>query len=126
MSRTPISVTVVVRDFLLKLPSYAPGTYVKPDIDGFLRHMKTVILPPRPVPEEVEETTQQQVALTNNVGHGDDIGVDVLADEHDDELIQSYDGSAGSRGKHKLVGGGDEEDIFRKRSRLSYSTDVIH
>jgi hypothetical protein len=41
----------VLRDFIVRLPFHAGPA---PDIDTFLRQMKTVILPPRPLSEEVK------------------------------------------------------------------------
>lgn len=42
----------ILRDFVAQLPPHFGG---QPDCEGFLRHMKSIILPPRPQPSQSDE-----------------------------------------------------------------------
>jgi hypothetical protein len=83
---------VILRDFLTQLPPNFGG---QPDYDGFIRHMKTVILPPRP---QVSQLDLDPAILADERR-----GVNV---DEDDEHI-SFDGES------------LETDVFRLRQRYN-------
>jgi hypothetical protein len=100
---------VILRDLLAKLPFHSGPL---PDTEGFIRHMKGVILPPRPEPEDT--SAQEAEALVLGGGADGDSGAvgapswlgKHAQDEADDENDEP--------GKAAPV---VEEDVFRIRKR---------
>jgi hypothetical protein len=80
----------ILRTFVTQLP---PLIGAHPDFDGFIRHMKSVVLPPRPEPIDIG---LESISAQNEV---------VLAMENDDE-VAAVDGNA-------------HNDVFRKRIRFA-------
>jgi len=110
----------ILRDLLAKLPFHSGPL---PDVDGFVRHVKSVILPPRPEPEE-SSTEELEVAVLGEDGvvqglatgapswlgkHATD-DADVDADDTADALTGGARGN-GASAVHK------DEDVFRMRKR---------
>ena len=102
----------VARDFLSKLP-LASAPALPPDIELFIRHMKNVILPPRP------SSSEDDGAVVNHAGAGDDglgdgnglAGVVEDRKEEDEEGGRTNGNGVGSRVDE------DSGDIFRRRQR---------
>ncbi len=119
---------VILRDLLAKLPFH---TGPLPDVDGFVRHMKSVILPPRPAPEDHSPTEESDLAvlgadgeaLHSGLGAGapawlgkhalDDADID--ADDTPDAPLAN--GLLGGRGSGAASVVNPEEDVFRLRKR---------
>jgi hypothetical protein len=107
---------VILRDLLGRLPFHSGPL---PDIDGFIRHMKGVILPPRPEPDadtgpEVDTVVLRQgEGLYGADGNGAGAQPSWLGKHAADE--EEVDGvSNGANGSGRA---GAEEDVFRKRKR---------
>ena len=94
-----------------------------PDVDGFVRHVKSVILPPRPEPEE-SSAEELEVAVLGEDGDAQGVSsgapswlgkhavddADVDADDTADTL------TGGARGNGTSAVSKDE-DVFRTRKR---------
>ena len=118
---------VILRDLLAKLPFHSGPA---PDVDGFVRHMKSVILPPRPAPEDIatDETDLAVLGADGEVLHNG-LGAGAPAwlgkHAHDDADIDADDvpdaplanGLLGARGGAVAQAVNTEEDVFRLRKR---------
>ena len=124
----------ILRGLLAKLPFHSGPP---PDIDGFIRHMKGVILPPRPAPEESITAVD---AETHMLGDGD-LALDAdgaavngaaapawlgkhARDDAEDEQDAPDALLAGGNGAHTGVTtpAAADEDVFRKRKRTKKTT----
>lgn len=111
----------ILRDLLAKLPFHSGPL---PDVDGFVRHVKSVILPPRPEPEE-SSAEELEVAVLGEDGDAQGVpsgapswlgkhavdDADVDADDTADTL------TGGARGNGTSAVSKDE-DVFRMRKRI--------
>jgi hypothetical protein len=107
---------IILRDLLSKLPLHNGNS---PDIDCFVRHIKSITLPPRP---SVEDTPDNFVNMEERYDEDRETGGSWLvdcnaeADEVDDELISHSTLGKGGLGR-ATSGDTPEEDLFRKRQR---------
>ena len=118
---------VILRDLLGRLPFHSGPL---PDLDGFIRHMKGVILPPRPEPE-VNVVSENGDALGGVDGDGEG-GFGAAAPswlgKHslDDADVDTEDGDDGDdKGTTTTAAAAAtvvEEDVFRKRKRTRKAT----
>jgi hypothetical protein len=94
----------LLKDFIIKLP-YHLGT--QPDIDSFVRQIKTVVLPPRPLQEETVPIGLNGMTAAAGVGGGEN-------------RQQGFDQDGGGDGGSDNENNNDtmKEDIFRKRQRI--------
>lgn len=111
---------VVLRNLLSKLPFHSGPS---PDYDGFIRHVKNIILPPRP--EEVADEAvglnsklNDESLLENNLMQAEWLrqlegNNDIYLDGGFQE-VSDHKSISGNSGKSKL----EVEDIFRKRQRI--------
>eukprot|EP01034_Spumella_vulgaris_P021620 gene21620-27659_t len=110
---------VILRDLLSKLPLHNGQP---PDIDCFVRHVKSITLPPRPSVEDVPDS----VDTDRLEGEGKDLsasgwlldgGTD--ADDWDEApAVQSALGKGAlGRGEGSTVAEDPQEDLFRKRQK---------
>jgi hypothetical protein len=121
---------VILRDLLAKLPFHQGPL---PDVDGFVRHVKSVILPPRPEPEDaLNDESELDLLVDEDAVHGvsgapawlgkharDDADVD--ADDTADSLVAGLVG--GDRAAQAAAAAAaansasKDEDVFRMRKR---------
>ena len=90
---------VVLRDLLSKLPSH---TGPMPDIDGFVRHMKSIVLPPRPADEIMDESVRNDFDSAKNLDTLDKMNTDL------DQIDENQDTDQVD----------EKDDVFRQRKRL--------
>ena len=64
-----LNTTVLLKDFLSKLPVYNGPPFQISDIDQFVHHFKNIILPPRPI-DMPTEGTGYDTTLTGGTGTG--------------------------------------------------------
>ena len=84
---------VLLRDFLAQLP---PFSGAQPDYDGFVRHMKTVILPPRPQPGPSDgdvivtggKRPRDELLSSSNIEDGDDDEFSAQIESKDFDLFR--------------------------------------
>lgn len=88
-----LGVPPILREFLSKLPVQYVGQL--PDIQGFIRHLKNMVLPPRPATDISEDSTAAPSWLSATVQY--DNGDDDDFDENDADIIR--------------------DDVFRRRQR---------
>jgi hypothetical protein len=94
----------LLKDFIIKLP-YHLGT--QPDIDSFVRQIKTVVLPPRPLQEETVPIGLNGMTAAAGMGGGEN---------RQQGFDQVGDGDGGSDNENN--NDSMKEDIFRKRQRI--------
>lgn len=95
-----VGVPSILRDFIGKLPALVGPA---PDIDTFLRHIRNVILPPRPP----EETTNVKMEESSN--------------KNDEESEWNREGAPeddNNNGYHYSMDV-DQDDVFRQRQRVA-------
>lgn len=107
---------VILRDLLGRLPFHSGPL---PDVDGFIRHMKGVILPPRPEPDANDGNELDTVLLRNADGTADGDGLNGApapswlgkhaTDEDEQDTADGVTDLASSAAA--------DEDVFRKRKR---------
>lgn len=117
----------ILRDLLAKLPFHSGPL---PDIDGFVRHVKSVILPPRPEPDDSAPAEGAEL-LRNGEGteEGGEMGSATAPawlgkhalDEADVDPEETDDVTLGAKGKSAAPMAPDE-DVFRKRKRTRKAT----
>jgi hypothetical protein len=103
---------VILRDLLSKLPLHN-GNF--PDIECFVRHIKSITLPPRPSVEDSNVKCMEMDELGDKEDRYEGVswsvdGFDV--GEVDDDFHVSHSASGKTMGDHT-----HEEDLFRKRQR---------
>lgn len=108
----------ILRDLLAKLPFHSGPL---PDVDGFVRHVKSVILPPRPEPEE-NSPEEMEMALLGEDGLAQSLAAGAPAwlgkhatDEADVDADDVGDDSLTSAARD--VSANKDEDVFRMRKR---------
>lgn len=107
---------VILRDLLAKLPFHAGPL---PDIEGFVRHMKGVILPPRPEPDASADDAIDTVLLQGAEGADAEgaTAAPVWLGKHALDEEEGDDGNSGNK-----AAAAEEEDVFRKRRRTRKAT----
>lgn len=93
---------LILRDLIAKLPPSLIG--IQPDADGFIRHMKSVILPPRPAVDEVGENEEgEENKESGKMDEGDNDWSRPVNPDDDDEM--------------DVQGAEEYSDVFRQRQR---------
>lgn len=136
--------TVLLKDFLSKLPVYNGPPFQTSDIDQFVHHFKNIILPPRPI-DMVESysdavasggsaAVQQAMQPAHQIkrsrlfqeestgagaggfvsGGGQQAASDFMDEDDYDEAAAI---TAGMNGDSMGMGGGKRDDVFKQRRR---------
>lgn len=93
---------LILRDLVAKLPPSLIG--IQPDVDGFIRHMKNVILPPRPAADEAGEGNEDEGETKESSRMDEDRDWSRPANPDDDDDMDDHVGE-------------EYSDVFRQRVR---------
>ncbi|KAJ1425454.1 hypothetical protein B484DRAFT_420154 [Ochromonadaceae sp. CCMP2298] len=101
-----VGLPVLLRNLLAKLPFHSGPP---PDIDGFVRHVKSIILPPRPEPEDLPEAEGETGAASAAPAWM------AAQEEEEDAKPAPKDSKKAAKDSSDVK----EEDVFRKRRKVT-------